>query len=61
MNYKFHFCRPPYNARTMEYMNLTVETDYNQRGAKRIGNGPRRKHCAFWKFIPKLLSVSGLI
>lgn len=43
----------------MEYMNLTVESDYNERGAKRTGSGPRRKECAFWKSIlPSLLSVS---
>nr|CAD2199127.1 unnamed protein product [Meloidogyne enterolobii]CAD2206703.1 unnamed protein product [Meloidogyne enterolobii] len=50
---------PPYNSKTMEYINLTIESDYIQKGAKRIGTGPRRKHCNFWKFIPKLISISG--
>uniref|UniRef100_A0A914KX18 Carboxylic ester hydrolase n=1 Tax=Meloidogyne incognita TaxID=6306 RepID=A0A914KX18_MELIC len=49
---------PPYNSKTMEYINLTIESDYIQKGAKRIGTGPRRKHCNFWKFIPKLISIS---
>uniref|UniRef100_A0A915CVF9 Acetylcholinesterase n=1 Tax=Ditylenchus dipsaci TaxID=166011 RepID=A0A915CVF9_9BILA len=49
---------PPYNAQSMEYMNLTVESDYST-GSKRIGSGPRRKQCAFWKnVVPSLLSVS---
>lgn len=49
---------PPYNSKTMEYINLTIESDYIQKGARRIGTGPRRKHCNFWKFIPKLISIS---
>ncbi|CAK5072233.1 unnamed protein product [Meloidogyne enterolobii] len=49
---------PPYNSKTMEYINLTIESDYIQKGAKRIGTGPRRKQCNFWKFIPKLISIS---
>lgn len=50
---------PKYTANTMQFMNLTVESDYRERGAKRIGSGPRRIHCAFWKHvIPKLLSLS---
>uniref|UniRef100_A0A914E4M1 Carboxylic ester hydrolase n=1 Tax=Acrobeloides nanus TaxID=290746 RepID=A0A914E4M1_9BILA len=49
---------PPYNSASMEYMNLTIELDYTK-GAKRIGTGPRRKQCAFWKaLVPNLLSVS---
>lgn len=44
----------------MEYMNLTVESDY-AKGAKRIGTGPRRKQCHFWKsIVPNLLSVSSM-
>lgn len=51
---------PLYNPKTMEFMNLTVESDYTRRSARRIGTGPRRKQCQFWKHIvPKLLSVSG--
>lgn len=43
----------------MEYMNLTVESDYFH-GAKRIGTGPRQKQCSFWKnVVPALLSVTG--
>lgn len=44
----------------MEYMNLTIESDYFH-GAKRIGTGPRKKQCAFWKnIVPGLLSVTGV-
>ncbi|KAI6173497.1 Carboxylic ester hydrolase [Aphelenchoides besseyi] len=51
---------PPYSSRTMDYMNLTVESDYSN-GAQRIGHGPRRKECVFWKtLIPNILSASGL-
>uniref|UniRef100_A0A183CQB9 COesterase domain-containing protein n=1 Tax=Globodera pallida TaxID=36090 RepID=A0A183CQB9_GLOPA len=50
---------PTYNAKSMEYMNLSVESDYVQRGARRIGTGPRRKQCQFWKqLVPKLLLLS---
>ena len=41
-------------------MNLTIDEDY-ARGASRIGHGPRRKECAFWKMlVPNVLSASGL-
>ncbi|KAL3072871.1 hypothetical protein niasHS_017845 [Heterodera schachtii] len=50
---------PTYNTKSMEYMNLTVESDYSLRGARRIGTGPRRKQCKFWKqLMPKLLLLS---
>ncbi|KAF7633363.1 Carboxylic ester hydrolase [Meloidogyne graminicola] len=49
---------PLYNSKTMEYINLTIESDYIQKGSKRLGTGPRRKHCNFWKFISKLISIS---
>lgn len=50
---------PPYDANTMTYMNLTVESQYNE-GAGRTGHGPRRKQCMFWKtLIPNILSASG--
>lgn len=49
---------PPYNANSMEYMNLTVKSQYLA-GARRIGRGPRRKQCTFWKkIVPSLLSIS---
>lgn len=52
---------PKYNAQTMEYMNLTIESDY-QKGAKRVGHGPRRKQCVFWKsLVPNILSASGCL
>uniref|UniRef100_A0A1I8EGU6 Uncharacterized protein n=1 Tax=Wuchereria bancrofti TaxID=6293 RepID=A0A1I8EGU6_WUCBA len=41
----------------MEYMNLTVESDYYA-GASRIGTGPRRKQCSFWKkILPNLMAA----
>ncbi|VDM46626.1 unnamed protein product [Toxocara canis] len=50
---------PQYTQSSMEYMNLTVESDYNN-GASRIGTGPRRKQCAFWKnHLPNLLAAVG--
>lgn len=50
---------PPYNAQSQEYMNLTIEDDYAI-GAARLGHGPRRKECTFWKMlIPNILSASG--
>ncbi|KAI6244205.1 Carboxylic ester hydrolase [Aphelenchoides fujianensis] len=49
---------PPYDPRSMDYMNLTVERDYAD-GAQRIGHGPRKKECIFWKtLIPNILSAS---
>lgn len=50
---------PLYMQNSMEYMNLTVETDYNS-GASHIGTGPRRKQCAFWKkLLPNLMAAVG--
>uniref|UniRef100_A0A0M3IC66 Acetylcholinesterase n=1 Tax=Ascaris lumbricoides TaxID=6252 RepID=A0A0M3IC66_ASCLU len=50
---------PQYTQSSMEYMNLTVESDYNN-GASRVGTGPRRKQCAFWKnHLPNLLAAVG--
>ncbi|VDK42790.1 unnamed protein product [Anisakis simplex] len=50
---------PKYTQAKMEYMNLTVESDYNN-GAARIGTGPRRKQCAFWKnYLPNLIAALG--
>ncbi|KAK0404447.1 hypothetical protein QR680_017458 [Steinernema hermaphroditum] len=49
---------PLYTASSMEYMNLTVESDY-AKGAKRIGTGPRRKQCSFWKaLLPNIMSAA---
>ncbi|CAD5234649.1 unnamed protein product [Bursaphelenchus xylophilus] len=49
---------PPYDEKTMTYMNLTVESQYNA-GARRTGSGPRRRQCMFWKtLIPNILSAS---
>jgi acetylcholinesterase len=49
---------PLYNAHTMDYMNLTVQSDYSN-GASKIGHGPRQKKCTFWKsLIPNILSAS---
>ncbi len=51
---------PQYTSQTMEYINLTIESDYTQRGAGRLGHGPRRKQCAFWKsLLPNLMSAVG--
>ncbi|KAL3990115.1 Acetylcholinesterase 1 [Acanthocheilonema viteae] len=48
---------PRYTQATMEYMNLTVESDYYA-GASRIGTGPRRKQCSFWKkILPNLMAA----
>ncbi|EJW82611.1 hypothetical protein WUBG_06478 [Wuchereria bancrofti] len=48
---------PQYTQATMEYMNLTVESDYYA-GASRIGTGPRRKQCSFWKkILPNLMAA----
>lgn len=50
---------PPFTPEKMEYVNLTVESDYLH-GAKRVGHAPRQRQCNFWKnVIPSLLSVSG--
>ncbi|EYC20675.1 hypothetical protein Y032_0021g361 [Ancylostoma ceylanicum] len=47
---------PKYNAQSMEYMNLTVESAYPN--SRRTGHGPRRKHCAFWKaYLPNLMAA----
>ncbi|KAM3715925.1 Acetylcholinesterase [Dirofilaria immitis] len=48
---------PLYTQSSMEYMNLTVESDYYA-GASRIGTGPRRKQCSFWKkILPNLMAA----
>ncbi|KAF8386834.1 ace-1 [Pristionchus pacificus] len=48
---------PKYNAASMQYMNLTVESDYTA-GAGRLGHGPRRKECQFWKaYLPNLMTA----
>uniref|UniRef100_A0A1I7VPP9 Carboxylic ester hydrolase n=1 Tax=Loa loa TaxID=7209 RepID=A0A1I7VPP9_LOALO len=48
---------PQYTQTTMEYMNLTVESNYYA-GASRIGTGPRRKQCSFWKkILPNLMAA----
>ncbi|CAJ0954004.1 unnamed protein product, partial [Mesorhabditis belari] len=48
---------PKYVANSMEYMNLTIESQYAD-GAKRIAHGPRQKECTFWKFyVPNLMSA----
>ncbi|GMT05138.1 hypothetical protein PENTCL1PPCAC_27312, partial [Pristionchus entomophagus] len=48
---------PKYNAASMQYMNLTVESDYSS-GASRLGHGPRRKECQFWKaYLPNLMTA----
>lgn len=48
---------PEYESSRMEYMNLTIESDYSN-GAHRIGTGPRRKQCAFWKnYLPNLMAA----
>lgn len=50
---------PKYTQTTMEYMNLTIESDYYT-GASRIGTGPRRKQCSFWKkILPNLMAAVG--
>jgi len=50
---------PLYTPSKMEYLNLTVESDY-EKGAHRTGSGPRRKQCAFWKsYLPSLMSATG--
>ncbi|CAD6185212.1 unnamed protein product [Caenorhabditis auriculariae] len=47
---------PKYVASSMEYMNLTVEKAYPD--GKRIGHGPRRRFCAFWKaYLPNLMAA----
>lgn len=47
---------PKYNSVSMEYMNMTVESSYPS--MKRIGHGPRRKECAFWKaYLPNLMAA----
>ncbi|VDN06457.1 unnamed protein product [Thelazia callipaeda] len=62
MRYWANFARtgyvwPLYTQVSMEYMNLTVESDYNA-GASRIGTGPRRKQCSFWKkILPNLMAA----
>ncbi|MFH4974138.1 hypothetical protein AB6A40_000847 [Gnathostoma spinigerum] len=48
---------PQYTSASMEYINLTVESDY-LKGAGRTGTGPRRKQCKFWKnYLPNLLAA----
>ncbi|CAO4383000.1 unnamed protein product [Caenorhabditis nigoni] len=47
---------PKYNSVSMEYMNMTVESSYPSQN--RIGHGPRRKECAFWKaYLPNLMAA----
>lgn len=47
---------PKYTSTSMEYMNMTVEQSYPENG--RIGHGPRRKFCKFWKaYLPNLMSA----
>uniref|UniRef100_A0A183E1E0 Carboxylic ester hydrolase n=1 Tax=Gongylonema pulchrum TaxID=637853 RepID=A0A183E1E0_9BILA len=51
---------PMYTQASMQYINLTVESDYSA-GASRIGVGPRRKQCSFWKkLLPNLMAAVGL-
>ncbi|CAI5455157.1 unnamed protein product [Caenorhabditis angaria] len=48
---------PKYNPTSMEYMNMTVESSY-PRKHQRIGHGPRRKECNFWKgYLPNLMAA----
>ncbi|VDD92172.1 unnamed protein product [Enterobius vermicularis] len=50
---------PLYTKATMQYMNLTVDSEYD-RGSKWIGTGPRRKQCSFWhNHIPTLSAAVG--
>ncbi|WKY15850.1 hypothetical protein Q1695_000938 [Nippostrongylus brasiliensis] len=47
---------PKYNAQSMEYMNMTIESAYPS--SRRTGHGPRRKQCAFWKaYLPNLMAA----
>ncbi|PIO62832.1 Carboxylesterase [Teladorsagia circumcincta] len=48
---------PKYNGESMEYMDMTVKSEYPP--SRRTGNGPRREYCAFWKSsLPKLMATA---
>ncbi|PIO64068.1 hypothetical protein TELCIR_14316, partial [Teladorsagia circumcincta] len=48
---------PKYNSESMEYMDMTVASEYPP--SRRTGSGPRREYCAFWKSsLPNLMATA---